>query len=391
MANMKVEEFRSLNVDPKSSTPYSDATQCREKSNRRTKRPMNSFIVWSQIRRRELLENMPKLNPAEISKRLGKIWKSLSMDEKQPYVEEAERLRLLHLKENPDYKYRPNKKKDKSTLSGAKPRSTSKKSQSQKYLHEEKLSGKVIKVNHNKNNVTIERSLLINNTCGSVKMTSVSQVTRPLTPSSERVNLRPITTSVPQATRQLTPSREGVKLVTISIPQITRQLSSSTERVSLVPTPIPQVTRQLTPSSAPYSPSLSSPVVFHHDVYSDSKYTAAVSVPAYSSSSSSYSRHNENLIISKQDISKAQKSLFDLPLPESVFANDGPLLESLCPAIESELLDDPTFDSMVTDILNDTDDTYPIIALSVSPSTIPAILPAPPHTIPSPNFSSIHL
>ena len=41
---------------------------------------------------------------------LGKQWKLLGEAEKAVYREEAERLRLLHLKEYPDYKYRPKKR-----------------------------------------------------------------------------------------------------------------------------------------------------------------------------------------------------------------------------------------------------------------------------------------
>lgn len=74
---------------------------------------MNPFMVWSQIERRKICQKTPDMHNAEISKYLGSKWKSLSPSEKQPFIEEAERLRLFHSKEYPDYKYRPKKKTQK--------------------------------------------------------------------------------------------------------------------------------------------------------------------------------------------------------------------------------------------------------------------------------------
>ena len=78
------------------------------------KRPMNAFMVWSQIERRRISEVTPEVHNAEISKQLGARWKMLDTEARKPYVDEAERLRLLHLQEYPDYKYRPRKKAKKS-------------------------------------------------------------------------------------------------------------------------------------------------------------------------------------------------------------------------------------------------------------------------------------
>ena len=53
---------------------------------------------------------IPFYNFAEISKELGRRWKLLLEEIKQPFIDEAERLRLMHQKEYPDYKYKPRKK-----------------------------------------------------------------------------------------------------------------------------------------------------------------------------------------------------------------------------------------------------------------------------------------
>lgn len=75
------------------------------------KRPMNSFMVWSREKRCDILKKHPGINNAVVSKTLGAAWKSLTEEEKKPYVYEAQRLAEQHRDDHPEYKYRPRRRK----------------------------------------------------------------------------------------------------------------------------------------------------------------------------------------------------------------------------------------------------------------------------------------
>jgi hypothetical protein len=109
--------FGSSLIGPLSETPYSDATRTRTKKRiNRIKRPMNAFMVFSQLERRKIVQLAPDMHNAEISKYLGARWKRLSDNERRPFIDEAERLKMLHLREYPDYKYKPRKRLRKGPL-----------------------------------------------------------------------------------------------------------------------------------------------------------------------------------------------------------------------------------------------------------------------------------
>ncbi|XP_076055535.1 uncharacterized protein LOC143033858 isoform X2 [Oratosquilla oratoria] len=108
------------------------------------KRPMNAFMVWSQMERREIIKFAPDMHNAEISKQLGRRWKLLSEEQRRPYREEAERLKQLHMREYPNYKYRPRKKTQKSQLKGV----------------SEKSGGKVVKAKETSSNRDVVKNVV---------------------------------------------------------------------------------------------------------------------------------------------------------------------------------------------------------------------------------------
>lgn len=116
----QVQQSRCDCMDASWRTPCSSAADSERQSflsHRKTskephiKRPMNAFMVWSQIQRKKIISEYPEMHNAEISRRLGRLWRILCEDEKQPYIQEAERLRVQHLQMYPDYKYRPKKRR----------------------------------------------------------------------------------------------------------------------------------------------------------------------------------------------------------------------------------------------------------------------------------------
>jgi len=104
------EKYCSTDFDDMMAHDLTDEKTNVEPSNNHVKRPLNAFMVWAKQERRKILDNNPDLRNNDISKDLGKKWQQLSEEKKSFYYEEARRLKHIHAKQNPGYKYTPKKK-----------------------------------------------------------------------------------------------------------------------------------------------------------------------------------------------------------------------------------------------------------------------------------------
>ncbi|XP_070377139.1 uncharacterized protein [Dermacentor albipictus] len=73
----------------------------------RTRRPPNAFMLVAHGKRQSVAAENPNENNQCVSSRLGKLWRSLSVADKQPYQRKAAAAAAVHRRKHPDYVYNP--------------------------------------------------------------------------------------------------------------------------------------------------------------------------------------------------------------------------------------------------------------------------------------------
>ncbi|PIC12859.1 hypothetical protein B9Z55_028104 [Caenorhabditis nigoni] len=74
-----------------------------QKPEEHVKRPLNPFMIFCQVKRAELAVTDPGLPSAEILKRLGAGWGTMSVEEKKPFYDEANKLKEQLYKDSFDW------------------------------------------------------------------------------------------------------------------------------------------------------------------------------------------------------------------------------------------------------------------------------------------------
>ncbi|OWF36205.1 Sex-determining region Y protein [Mizuhopecten yessoensis] len=101
----------TVQVMPGTSMTYKTPGASHKNRHGKVKRPMNAFMVWARNYRSRLSEEMPQASNAQISVRLGQIWGSMPLADKEKYFREAERIKLQHNRDFPGWVYQPKQKK----------------------------------------------------------------------------------------------------------------------------------------------------------------------------------------------------------------------------------------------------------------------------------------
>ena len=63
------------------------------------KKSKNAFMLFTAANREQVKADNPDIKPTDISKKMGEMWADLSDEDKEPYVEEAEKLKAEYLQQ----------------------------------------------------------------------------------------------------------------------------------------------------------------------------------------------------------------------------------------------------------------------------------------------------
>ncbi|KAL1916519.1 uncharacterized protein VTP21DRAFT_5710 [Calcarisporiella thermophila] len=93
--------------DAKVSRKKTEGTKKRKKDPNAPKRPLSAYMLFSQEKRKQVLEENPDVKFTEVGKLLGAMWKELSEEEKKIYNDKASKDKERYEREKADYTVGP--------------------------------------------------------------------------------------------------------------------------------------------------------------------------------------------------------------------------------------------------------------------------------------------
>lgn len=81
----------------------------RARKPKRTPRPPNAFILYRKAKQPDVVAQNKNLTNAEVSKVISKMWWKESEEERFQWEKRADRMKLKHMQDYPDYVYQPKK------------------------------------------------------------------------------------------------------------------------------------------------------------------------------------------------------------------------------------------------------------------------------------------
>ncbi|CAG8478443.1 2552_t:CDS:2 [Ambispora gerdemannii] len=148
---------KSANSDSNASDPTITAKQ--------PPRPPNAFILYRQAKQPALIQADKHLTNAQVSRQMADMWKAEPPHEKLKWERMADRRKLEHMKQYPNYIYKPNKK--------------NKVDKTRKNARQEKAKKSVAAVASNKSNVQQNSRNMESSRTGPIRTNSIKTHLKP--------------------------------------------------------------------------------------------------------------------------------------------------------------------------------------------------------------------
>ncbi|CAG8852508.1 18664_t:CDS:2, partial [Gigaspora margarita] len=99
--------YTRVTDQPNSTVPTKIVKPPKPTKPKKISRPPNSFILYRKDKQYQIIVEFPGIKNNDVSKKIGELWANESLEVHNLYQDMARKLKEQHMRNNPDYKYRP--------------------------------------------------------------------------------------------------------------------------------------------------------------------------------------------------------------------------------------------------------------------------------------------